>query len=209
MAIRAVVLDVGGVLEVVDDTSWPEAWLGDWARRLGLTRQQVDQRLEAAGLAAVGTGVGTERRYMATFQRALGLRDDQLCVMFADMWDRYCGRLDTALMRYVETLVPAYRLAIISNSADGARREEERRYGFSRHFDPIVYSHEEGVEKPDPAIFELTCKRLDVCPEEVAFVDDAAANVAAARRLGMTALLHRRTSETIERLRWVLGGSPA
>jgi HAD superfamily hydrolase (TIGR01549 family) len=200
MVVKVVVFDVGGVLEIVDDANWPQQWLDHWADRLGIDRSTVDSRLEAAGLAEVGTGAGTERAYMATFQRALGLRDDQLSAMFADMWDRYCGRLDTELMGYVETLVPTYRVAIISNSGDGARREEERRYGFSRLFDPIVYSHEEGVQKPDPAMWALACRRIGAAPHEVALVDDVLVNVKSARAFGMQAIHHTDTGSTVAAL---------
>ena len=200
MAIKVVVFDIGGVLEIVDDAEWPQLWLDDWADRLGIDRSTIDARLEAAGLAEVGTGVGSERTYMATYQRALELRDDQLTAMFADMWDRYCGRLDTDLLGYVDTLLPTYRLAIISNSGDGARREEERRYGFSRRFDPIIYSHEEGVHKPDPAMWTLACRRIGAAPDEIVFVDDAEVNVRSARAFGMRAIQHRRTPETIAEL---------
>lgn len=61
-----------------------------------------------------------------------------------------------------------------------------------------VYSHEVGLAKPDPAIFLLTCDRLGVEPSEVVFVDNLPANVATAREVGMAAVLHQRTADTIE-----------
>ncbi len=64
----------------------------------------------------------------------------------------------------------------------------------------IVYSHEVGLAKPDPAIFRLTCERLSVEPEQVVFVDDLPVNVESAARLGMQALLHVETAETIASL---------
>ena len=30
MAIKAVVFDIGGVLELVEDNDWPEVWMGRW-----------------------------------------------------------------------------------------------------------------------------------------------------------------------------------
>ncbi len=126
------------------------------------------------------------------------LTDAQVATMFADLWDRYCGRLDTDLMAYVERLRPSYRLAIISNSGDGARREEEKRFRLSRLFDPIIYSHEVGVAKPDPAIWALACGLIGVAPGETVFVDDAPANVASATEFGIHALQHTSTPATIE-----------
>ena len=36
MAIKAVVFDIGGVLEHVEDDAWPEVWIGRWERRAHL-----------------------------------------------------------------------------------------------------------------------------------------------------------------------------
>ena len=56
------------------------------------------------------------------------------------------------------------------------------------HF--VVDSSSVGVRKPDPRIFELAFAELDgVPPERTVFLDDYAANVEAARALGMQAIL--------------------
>ncbi len=52
-------------------------------------------------------------------------------------------------------------------------------------FDLVVESSIEGVRKPDPRIYELTCERLGVRPEEAVFLDDLGVNLKPAKRLGM------------------------
>jgi putative hydrolase of the HAD superfamily len=52
-------------------------------------------------------------------------------------------------------------------------------------FDVIIESAVEGVRKPDPAIYQLTCIRLGVVPEEAVFLDDLGVNLKPARALGM------------------------
>lgn len=57
-------------------------------------------------------------------------------------------------------------------------------------FEVIVISGKEGVEKPDPAIFQLALDRCGLAPEHVAFVGDhPTVDIAAARALGMTGVL--------------------
>lgn len=51
-------------------------------------------------------------------------------------------------------------------------------------FRDIVVSGVERLIKPDPAIFELAAKRFGHAPGEMLFVDDNAANIASAERLG-------------------------
>lgn len=74
-------------------------------------------------------------------------------------------------------------------------------------FDPICYSHEIGVNKPDPEAFRITLERLGADPEEVFFVDDVPENIEAARALGIGAHLHVDTDETIRVLEAVVRGS--
>src|SRR6266851_4252295 len=124
----------------------------------------------------------------------------------ADVWDWYCGELDEELMAFAASLRPHVRTAIVSNSADGARREEIARYAFDEVFDPIIYSHEVGLAKPDPAIFELVCSRLDVAPDETIFVDDVPGHCEAARKVGMRAIRHLSTPQSITAITALLAG---
>ena len=44
------------------------------------------------------------------------------------------------------------------------------------------------MRKPDREIYELTCARMNISPNEAVFLDDNAENVAAARNVGMEAV---------------------
>jgi epoxide hydrolase-like predicted phosphatase len=89
---------------------------------------------------------------------------------------------------------------ILSNSFIGAREREQRAYGFADMCDVIVYSHEEGTKKPNPAIYQAVCDRLDVSPSEVVFVDDLDVGVEGARRIGMTVIKFTDTEQAIAEL---------
>jgi putative hydrolase of the HAD superfamily len=53
-------------------------------------------------------------------------------------------------------------------------------------FDLVVDSSQEGMRKPNPAIFRLTLDRLGgLAPERTVFLDDCEGNVKAADSLGM------------------------
>src|SRR3954453_7030188 len=49
----------------------------------------------------------------------------------------------------------------------------------------VVDSSHVGMRRPERAIYELTCTRMNVEPHETVFVDDNADNIAAAREYGM------------------------
>jgi len=72
-------------------------------------------------------------------------------------------------------------------------------------FDAAVISGEVGLHKPQPEIYLLACERLGVAPGESVFVDDLRENCEGAERVGMTAILHRESAATLERLEALLG----
>ena len=68
-------------------------------------------------------------------------------------------------------------------------------------FDLIVDSSHEGMRKPEPEIYLLTCERLGVSPDRAAFVDDIPMNVEGAEAVGLHAIRFTTTEEVIEQLR--------
>lgn len=198
MTIKAVVLDIGGVLEVVDDATFP----APAEQRLGLAPGSIVGGL--AGLPGDAVlGQVTEAAIRAEWQRSLGLTGAQADELVEDYWRWYVGTLDEELFAWFAAQRAHRATAILSNSGPGAR-ERERPYGFEDVTDLIVYSHEVGLAKPDPAAYELTTERLGVEPGEVLFLDDLAANVAGAAAHGWHAVLHVDTPTSVREMERVI-----
>jgi len=53
----------------------------------------------------------------------------------------------------------------------------------------VTISAEVGLRKPDPRIYQLTLRRLQLEPGETLFIDDKVRNVEGARVLGMEGIL--------------------
>lgn len=189
--------DIGGVLEVVDDDTWPHTLTEMWSDRVGMEVDAFRTALAAADLPRTDITDGTEDAYWQGVGLALGIDSAACQVMRSELWDAYCGTANRELIDFAAMLRPRAGVAILSNSADGAREEEERRFGFSEVFHPICYSHEQGVNKPDPRAFELALTRMGADPARVLFVDDHETNVSAAEELGLAAVLHRDNATTI------------
>ena len=192
MAFQAVVFDIGGVLEFTPPMGMAEKW----EDRLGLGRGELPERLGAV-FAAGNVGALTEPEIHRRIGEILALGPQVVADFMADLWTEYLGTLNVELTSYFAGLRPVYRTGIISNSFVGAREREQERYGFEQLTDDIVYSHEVGISKPDPRIYELACDRLGVRPEEMIFLDDVAANVAAADDLGAYGILFTSTAQAI------------
>ena len=72
-------------------------------------------------------------------------------------------------------------------------------------FDVVVESAVEGLRKPDPRIYELTCARLAIAPSEAVFLDDLGVNLKPARALGMATIKVEDPTAALAELASVLG----
>ena len=207
VAIRVVVFDIGGILEVIpgggDPTRLFPEMLARWETRLGLPAGEMERRLlamhERQQLTYKDDEVGgrSEAEWIAGLREVMQCDEPTLDAFMRDFWDVYCGNPNPELYGYLASLRPRYRTALLSNSGDGARREEERRYHFSEIVERVIYSHEEGVAKPDPRSYANACALLGVQPDEMIFLDDVEGNVAAASEYGIHAILYRDNAQAI------------
>lgn len=190
--IKAIVFDIGGVLEITPRTDWVERW----EQQLGLVTGSINQQLHDLWL---GGSIGTisEQAVEAGIAERLGLDSSQLAAFLADLWAEYLGTLNAELAEFFASLRPRYTTAILSNSFVGARQREQAAYGFEDICDLIIYSHEEGMKKPDPAFYRLACERLKVQPHEMIFLDDIEVVVEAARNVGIKAIQYRSNQQAI------------
>ncbi len=195
MAIRAVVFDIGGVLVIAPDLGAGRRW----EDRLGWPAGELEQRMRAVWRGGSIGAITLDDVHQAIRER-LGLDEQQLAEFMADLWHEYLGTANTEIIEFARQLRPRFRTGILSNSFVGAREQERAAYGFEDLVDELVYSHEAGMSKPDPGIYALACARLDVRPEEMAFLDDTEVCVAGAREAGIHAVHYRNNTQAIEEI---------
>ncbi len=77
--------------------------------------------------------------------------------------------------------VPCYALTNMERETYPKRRA---RFGFFTHFTGVMVSGEEGIVKPDPALFNRLLARYRLDASRTLFIDDSGTNVETARHLG-------------------------
>lgn len=204
-----ILFDVGGVLELVDDDTWQDAWWRRWRKHAGAPDAEIDELVVSGRLPSIDVVSGRADEFWQVLGDRLALTPADRAVMRTDFWEAYCGTANSELIEYARSLRGRASLAILSNSADGAREEEERRYGFSEIFDPICYSHEQGVNKPDERAYTLALARMQAHPEDVFFVDDRRHSIDAAAAVGIRGELHVDNATTIAAIEEFLAGPGA
>jgi len=180
--IRAVYFDMGGVLL----RSESKAGRQKWERRLGLMDGALEPIVFENRVAALATvGRASTEAVWAEVGRLLALGDGQLAELADDF---FAGdAFDVDLLSFLRSLRPRYKTGLISNAWPTARASTRQCLN-ATVFDLILFSAEEGVQKPDPEIYHRALQRLGVAPHEAVFVDDVLDNVEGACAVGMRGL---------------------
>jgi putative hydrolase of the HAD superfamily len=197
MPINALLLDAGGTLVFPNF-----ARIADEFARCGaacpadaLARAEAGVRFALDRADFIAGTDDTERwtRFMENLARGAGLTD-----MPAAAFERLKEYHDTHnLWEDVPSDVPAaldalrarFRLGVVSN-ANGTVRAKLGRLGLGDRFETVVDSHEEEIEKPDPRLFRVALRRMNLRPDETAYVGDMYhVDVVGARAAGLTPVL--------------------
>ena len=147
------------------------------------------------------TGALTEPEFEQRFGELLGLREDRI----PGLIDRLFGgmKADVAMFDAVRLAKAAGRRTGLLSNSWGVDRYD--RSHFPQLFDAIVISGEEGIRKPDRAIYELAIERMALPAAEIVFVDDLPGNLKPAAELGMATVHHEDSGATVRRLESLLG----
>ncbi|KAB8186237.1 HAD-IA family hydrolase [Nonomuraea phyllanthi] len=187
----AVLSDLDGVLRHFD-----HAAQADIEARYGLPLMKT--ALDPELIMPPTLGLVTEEQWLESVAVALGgdERARQAVAEFAEV-RFWVDEEVRALLARAQQHVP---VVIVTNAMDTLERHLDL-LGLTYFADDVVSSARVGVAKPDRRIYELAAERAGAAPERCLFVDDRAANVEAARELGMTGVHYR----TYEDLAAVLG----
>ena len=114
----------------------------------------------------------------------VNLKPDEFLTKFTT-WSR---RVLPGAKELLEQLRTRYRLAALSNSNEVHWERNTHELRIIELFEFAISSHQVGLCKPDPQIFNVAIERANVSsPQAIVFFDDLAANVEAAKAAGLQA----------------------
>ncbi|MBX3707478.1 MAG: HAD-IA family hydrolase [Pseudomonadales bacterium] len=123
------------------------------------------------------------------------------------------GDIRPRMVEVLQVCKTRYRVACITNNVRSGHgpgmaassERADRVAGVMGLFDLVVESSLEGIRKPDPRIYRLTCERLGVEPAAAVFLDDLGINLKPARELGMRTIKVVDEDQAIRELAAVTG----
>jgi glucose-1-phosphatase len=183
MSIRAVIFDLGGVINRTENKN-PRERL---AERAGISYEELIKLVFDTDSAIQATvGKLTTREHWDIVRQNLDIPSEVLSPLESHFWGG--DMIDEELIDYIRSLRPRYKTGLLSNAWDDLRRYLQEEWKIADAFDEIVISAEVGVAKPDPRIYQIILEHLGVTPPEAIFVDDYPDNVEGAIRVGMHAI---------------------
>ncbi len=187
MSIKAVLFDIGNVMISWHPENLFRKIIADPDRRAFFLETVVPMDWHIhhdAGVSFADNRTGVMARFPEFSNEILA---------FDQRYDEMLGEPIPETMAVIEELeargVPQY--ALTNMPAEKAQMVFDHIPAF-RHMKDVIISGVEKMVKPDPAIYRLALRRMSLTAPEVFFVDDNAANIAAADKLGFATHLFER-----------------
>lgn len=191
------IADFGGVL-----TTSFEGALRSFCVREGLAPDAL-QRIFSVNAGAHGALKDLERgkinqaEFVDYLAPALGLHPEHLLErILADI------RTEPIVTNAVQGLrSEGIRICVLTNSWGTDPFDPYEPFRLDDYYDAVVISHQVGLRKPEPEIFQLAAERIGLNTQECVFVDDVAHYLDSARSLGMGAIHATDPTTTVADLR--------
>ena len=104
------------------------------------------------------------------------------------------GDLRPRMVNALQAIRERFKTGCITNNiksqgeGPGMARDGERAGRFAQVmdlFDVVIESSKIGIRKPNPEIYRIACRQMQISPDEAVFLDDLGINLKPARDLGM------------------------
>ncbi|MEU4474206.1 HAD family phosphatase [Micromonospora sp. NPDC023888] len=182
MPSKVIFFDLGGVV----CRFRPERRLAALGEACGVSADQVESVLYASGLIERwDRGLGSSAEIHRAVREGLGYRGDRTTLH--QIWCR-AFEPDPQVLELVEGLRPLRTALLTDNDPLLLDALPDVLPHVASRFDALLFSCQLGATKPDPDVFNRALDLMGSAPSEAVFIDDKAANVAAAQELGITAI---------------------
>jgi len=195
--IRNLIFDFGNVFVDLDKEATVRTLMG-----YGV--EEIPSSLYEMALSYEKGQISTQEFVRAAKELLPGLTEAELI----QAWNAILLDIPVHRMVFLNGLAQAksYKLLLLSNSNTLHIEHLKQRWGqehmdhFLSLFNGVYFSHEMGMRKPDPEIFQRVLELEQLKPEETFFVDDTEENTDAAARLGLHTWYLKAGSEDISEL---------
>ena len=185
--IKHIIFDLGGVLLNINPDLTLQA-----LENLGIPdfKETYQKLQEQSVFDDLETGHLTTPDFLEAVKTtaAVSLRDEDIIAA----WNILLLDFPLRRLQILQQLQLYYDLVLLSNTNEiheaAFNKILHQSHGIPNigvFFDKVYYSHKLGMRKPNPSIFERVLNDCGFTPQHTLFIDDSAANIAAADALGI------------------------
>ena len=190
--VKAVVFDMGGVLLLLDINKCIKAF----KERAGF--EDIEDYLnvyhQKGFVGELEAGNITADEFVAECLKHS--RPGTTAQTILDCFEEFLVGLNEDMLAFIREIAPDYDLYILSNnnplsSASFGRMMDAAGMSFDKYFKKCFFSFRLHQLKPFPEIYRTTIDGIGLPADEILFIDDAPANIAAAQAAGIRTILYK------------------
>ncbi|OGK14630.1 hypothetical protein A3C98_00065 [Candidatus Roizmanbacteria bacterium RIFCSPHIGHO2_02_FULL_37_15] len=190
---KAILFDLGGVLFTNGTTKFIESV----SSRYSLPKQQVKEVIDGRiGTLYRETKI-SRNEFWESVKRNLNLKEtaDQLEKEWIDAYE-----LISETKQIIQHLSRQYSLYYLSDNVKERVNSLNAKFNFIQLFKGGIFSHEVGVRKPNPLIYEYAIKKAGCNSNEIIFIDYKPSALLPADKMGITTIFFQSSQQLKESL---------
>lgn len=179
---KLILFDLGGVVF----TNGTKKFINDISARYGISPETALNVLDGE----IGTKYREGQIGRDEFWK-LVLENLPLKEPVDDLEKEWIGNYDliSGTKEIIEKLRGKYQVMYLSDNVKERVDKLDARFGFISWFDGGIFSHEVGVRKPNPKIYEFALQKGEAKPDEAVFIDDKLKMLEPATVMGIKGLV--------------------
>lgn len=185
--INSIIFDLGGVIINLSPAKTYQAF----SEMSGLPISQVEEMARTKQeFSLYETGHLTDEDFRSFLRSSLALSVDDEALDQA--WNAMLLDIPQQRLQTLLRLKTKYKTFLLSNTNaihlkafNKILMEVSGQVNFEQYFEKDYYSHEMGLRKPDPTIFEYVIREQRLHPAETIFLDDSSINLTGAAQAGL------------------------
>lgn len=187
MAIKNIILDLGGVIVDIDYNGPVEAFKQLHIQNL---EEMYSQKAANPLFEKLEVGAISNQSFIEEIQKlsTAPITAEQI----THAWNRILGNFRTNTVDYILQLKKQYNVYLLSNTnaihqtCFEATFQEQFNFPLQNCFHKIYYSHQIGLRKPYATAYQFVLNDAQIEANQTIFVDDSPVNIPAPHSLGIT-----------------------
>ena len=204
--IRAVIFDIGGVLELSKTPDvlnkkeyiWTVGVHNYMIKKLKISLDQYFDSLDTAYAMSI-EGKIPRLKAVKIISKNLKISSKRLIKLFYKACKKNFKHNKQLFKQAFKLKKKGYKIAILSDQSHFSKRALILRK-YTKKFNAVVVSCDVGIRKPNPKIYKLVLKKLKLKPRQTVFIDNQEWNTKPAQKLGMKTILFKNNKQLFKQL---------